>query len=123
MVFDDAFDITENHDRPRGSTAFAGNKRACPATFCCKPSDPTPDSGLADAKLPDCITYTALQAPGAIEIRLYKRSKDRCPAQRLSTSIATFFVIFFYRCQPSNPTNPVSALMAKMSDLKARYHI
>jgi hypothetical protein len=49
MVFDDAFDITGHHDRPRGSAAFAGNKRACPATFFCKPPDPAPDSGLADA--------------------------------------------------------------------------
>jgi hypothetical protein len=95
MVFDDAFDITGHHDRPRGSAAFAGNKSACPATFFCKPSDPAPDCGLADAKLPDCITYTAFQAPGAIEIRLYKRSKDRCSAQRLSTSIAIVFVITF----------------------------
>jgi hypothetical protein len=123
MVFDDALDITGHHDRPRGSTTFAGNKSACPATFFCKPSDPAPDSGLADAKLPDCITYTAFQAPGAAEIRLYKRSKDRCPAQRLSTSIATVFVIIHYCHQPSNPAHPVSALMARMSDLKARYHI
>jgi hypothetical protein len=123
MVFDDTFDITGHHDRPCGSAAFAGNKRACPTTFFRKPSDPAPDSSLADAKLPDCITYTALQAPGAIEIRLYKRSKDRCPAQRLSTNIATFFVMTFYRCQPSNPVNPVSALTARMSDLKAKYHI
>lgn len=120
MVFDDALDITGHHDRPRGSTTFAGNKSACPATFLCKPTDPAPNCGLADAKLPDCITYAALQAPGAVEIRLYKRSKDRCPAQRLSTSIATFFVITFYRCQPSNPVNPVSDLTASMSDLKAR---
>jgi hypothetical protein len=123
MVVDDGFDIAGHHDRTDGTTAFAGNKSACPATFFRKPSDPAPDSGLADAKLPDCITYTALQAPSAIEIRLYKRSKDRCPAQRLSTSIVTFFVISFDRCQPSNPVNPVSALTARMSDLKAKYHI
>ena len=123
MVFDDAFDITGHHDRTDGTTAFAGNKSACPATFVCKPSDPAPDSGLADAQLPDCITDAALQAPGAAEIRLYKRSKDRCPAQRLSTGIATAFVITFYLCQPSNPMPPVSAITARMSDLKARYHI
>lgn len=121
MVLDYALDITRHHDRPRGSAAFAGNKSACPATFFCKPPDPSPNSGLADAKLPDGITDAALQAPGAIEMRLYKRSKDRCPAQRLST--ATFFVITFYRCQPSNPVRPVSALTARMSDLKAKYHI
>ena len=76
MVFDDAFDIIEHHDRPCRSAAFAGNKSACPATFYRKPSAPAPDSGLAYAKLPDCITDAALQAPGAAEIRLYKRSKD-----------------------------------------------
>jgi len=123
MVFDDAFDTTGHHDSPYGSAAFAGNKSARPATFFCKPSDPAPNCGFADAKLPDCIMDTALQAPGAIEIRLYKRSKNRCPAQRLSTSSATFFVIPFYRCQPSNPAHPVPALTARMSDLKARYHI
>jgi len=116
MVFDDAANTTEHDDRPHGSTAFAGNKSACPATFFCKPPNPAPDSGLADAKLPDCITDTALQAPGAIEIRLHKLPKDRRKAQRLSTSIATVFVIPFYRCQPPNPAHPVSAL-------KARYHI
>jgi hypothetical protein len=123
MLFDDALDITGHHDRPAAPPAFAGNESACPATLCCKPSDPAPDCGPADAKLPDRITDTALQAPGAAEIRLYKRSKDRCPALRLSTKIATFFVINFYRCQPSNPVNPMSALTARMSDLKARYHI
>jgi hypothetical protein len=123
MLFDDVLDITGHHDQPHGSAAFAGNKSACPATFFCKPSDPTPDSGPADAQLPDCITYTALQAPGAAEICLNKRSKDRCPTQRLSTGIATVFVSTFHRCQPSNPAHAVSALMARMSDLKARYHI
>ena len=123
MVFDDGFDVAGHHDRTSGPTAFAGNQSACAPAFLREASDPPPNSGLADTKLPDCITDTALQASGAAEIRLYKRSKDRCLAQRLSTNIATFFVITFYRCQPSNPVNPVSALTARMSDLKARYHI
>ena len=123
MLFDDALDITWHHGRPVASPAFAGNESACPATLCCKPSDPAPDNGLADAKLSDCIKDAALQDAGATEIRLYKRSKDRCPAQRLSTGIATAFVITFYLCQPSNPMPPVSAITARMSDLKARYHI
>jgi hypothetical protein len=69
MVFDDAFDITGHHYRPRRSTAFAGNKSACPATFFRKSSDPAPDSGLADAKLPDCITYTAFKGYATIGAR------------------------------------------------------
>jgi hypothetical protein len=123
VVLYDAFDVIRHHDGSRPTATFSGDQRACAPTFLCKPSDPAPDRGLADAKLPDCIPDTAFQASGAAEICLDKRVQDRCPAQRLSLDIATVFFPAFCRCQPPNPFHPVFDLTAEMSDLKERYHI
>lgn len=103
MVFDDSLDIAGYHDSTLRPTAFARNQSACAPTCLREASDPPPNGGPADAKLPDGITDTALQASGTVQIRLYKWSKDRCPAVRLSTDIATILVVTFYRFQRPTP--------------------